>query len=95
MKKAWSFLMIIVLLVSCEQPLDPIIKSVDQTNKLLQSHVWQLEDFKVEVRESDIAAPILFGLGESISGPGVYDLDDMVFDVTDMRDYTVIFDPSG
>ncbi|WP_143185860.1 hypothetical protein [Algoriphagus halophilus] len=95
MKKALSCLMIIGLLVACEQPLDPIIKSVDQTNLLLQSHVWQLEDFKVEVRESDIPAPILFGLGESTAGPGVYDLDDMVFDATDMREYTVIFGSSG
>jgi len=83
------------MVFACEQPLDPIIKSVDQTNNLLQSKVWNLEDFIVKVRSSDIPAPILFGLGEDLMNSGVYDLDDMVFDASDMRDNTVIFDSEG
>ncbi len=80
---------------ACEEPLDPIIKSVDQTNDLLQSKVWKLEDFVVKVRTSDIPAPILFGLGEDLMNSGIYDLDDMVFDASDMRETDVIFDSEG
>ncbi len=85
---------LVLLTFSCEEPLDSVIDSVNKTNRLLQEEVWQLEDFKIEVKDDDIPPPILFSITNSIVKAGKYDLDDMVFDASEMRDYSVIFTPS-
>jgi hypothetical protein len=87
--------LIVLVMVSCEEPLDPIIKSVNNTTDLLQRHVWNLEEFTVKVRDKDIPPPMLFSDTDSLVRSGTYDLDNMVFDASDMRDYTVIFSPTG
>jgi hypothetical protein len=84
----------LLIVVSCEQPLDPIIKSVNNTNNLLQAYVWQLDEFTINVKNDDIPPPVLFSLTDSLMRAGRYDLDDMIFDATDMRDYTVLFTES-
>ncbi|NVJ85769.1 MAG: hypothetical protein HWE15_05645 [Algoriphagus sp.] len=84
----------LLFLGSCEQPLDPIIQSVTSTNTLLQSYSWQLEEFTILVDDEDIPPPILFSLTDSLMRVGRYDLDDMIFDASDMRDYTVLFTDS-
>jgi hypothetical protein len=76
---------------SCEEPLDPIIKSVNSTNKLLQENIWNLEEFTISVKHEDIPPPILFGVAGSILNSGIYGLDEMVLDATEMKDYTVNF----
>lgn len=92
---ARSWLMFwLIFLGSCEQPLDPIIESVTSTNTLLQSYSWQLEEFTILVDDEDIPPPILFSLTDSLMRVGRYDLDDMIFDASDMRDYTVLFTDS-
>jgi hypothetical protein len=84
----------LLIVVSCEQPLDQTIKSVNNTNNLLQAYAWQLDEFTINVKNDDIPPPVLFSLTDSLMRAGRYDLDDMIFDATDMRDYTVLFTES-
>jgi hypothetical protein len=55
-----QIVLIVLVMVSCEAPLDPIVKSVNNTTALLQRHVWNLEEFTVKVRDEDIPPPVLF-----------------------------------
>jgi hypothetical protein len=84
----------LLIVVSCEQPLDQTIKSVNNANNLLQAYAWQLDEFTINVKNDDIPPPVLFSLTDSLMRAGRYDLDDMIFDATDMRDYTVLFTES-
>lgn len=84
----------LLIVVSCEQPLDHTIKSVNNANNLLQAYAWQLDEFTINVKNDDIPPPVLFSLTDSLMRAGRYDLDDMIFDATDMRDYTVLFTES-
>ena len=95
MKKKLLLPVIAMLLFtfSCEEPMDPIIKSVNNTNNLLQENVWNLEEFTISVKHEDIPPPILFGVAGSILNSGIYGLDEMVLDATDMKDYTLHFTP--
>jgi hypothetical protein len=83
----------IVLVPACEQPVDPVIESVLETNETLQKHIWTLEDFRVELKDDDIPPPILFSLTEAEIAGGVYDLDDMVLDASDARKLRLQFTP--
>jgi archaellum component FlaF (FlaF/FlaG flagellin family) len=83
----------IVLVPACEQPVDPVIESVQETNETLQKHIWTLEDFRVELKDDDIPPPILFSLTEAEIAGGVYDLDDMVMDASDARKLRLQFTP--
>lgn len=76
--------LIVFVMVSCEEPLDPIVKFINKTTALLQRHVWNLEEFTVKVRDKDIPPPMLFSDTDSLVRSGTYDLDDMVFDASDM-----------
>lgn len=86
-------LTMLLLTFSCEEPMDPIIQSVSCTIKLLQENVWNLEEFTISVKDEDIPPPILFGVAGSIFKSGIYGLDEMVLDATEMKDYTVHFAP--
>lgn len=46
-----------------------------------------------DVRIEDIPPPVLFSITDALIKPGKYDLDDMVFDASDMKNYTVHFTP--
>jgi hypothetical protein len=83
----------IILVPACEQPVDPVIESVLETNETLQKHIWTLEDFRVELKDDDIPPPILFSLTEAEIAGGVYDLDDMVLDASDARKLRLQFTP--
>lgn len=83
-----------ILMISCEEPEDPIIQAVNETYTILHSHVWNLEDFTLKVRNADIPPPILFSYSDSLIRPGNYDLDDTALDATDMRETVVYFDPA-
>ncbi|WP_340112710.1 hypothetical protein [Maribellus mangrovi] len=85
----------ILVFVSCEQPMDPVIKSVQETNALLQAHQWHVDDFNVEVKDEDVPAPILWNLADSVMKAGMFDLDDMVFDASETRKMKVEFTPNG
>ena len=81
----------LVMLSSCEQPEDRIIVSVNTTNDLLINNLWKLEDFKIEVRNEDIPPPLLFSNTSTVISSGIFDLDDMVLDPSEMREYIVQF----
>jgi len=83
----------IVLVPACEQPLDPVLESVQETNETLQKHTWTLEDFRIELKDDDIPPPILFSLTDAEISGGVYDLDDMVLDASDARKLQLRFTP--
>jgi len=91
--RSWILFWLLIV-VSCEQPLDPIIRSVNNTNNLLQAYSWQLDEFTINVRNDDLPPPALFSLTDSLMRAGRYDLDDMIFDASEMRDYTVLFTES-
>ena len=95
MKRAYVFIFSVLLAIgtSCEEPVDPIIEAVDETEALLQRYVWNLEDLSINVRNKDVPPPVLFSFGDSLIRPFKYDLDDLALDATDMRETTVIFEP--
>ncbi|WP_167606449.1 hypothetical protein [Maribellus sediminis] len=94
-KISLMLLTVVLVFVSCEQPMDPVIKSVEQTKALLHAHHWHVDDFSVEVKDKDIPPPILWNLADSLSMAGIFDLDDMVFDASEMRKMIVEFTPDG
>ena len=85
----------LTLLFSCEVPEDSVIKAVDDTNEILTTNKWNLEEFKFELRNDDIPPPVLFSATNAVVKAGIYDLDDMVFDASDMREYEVEFKKDG
>lgn len=97
MKTKFTFILTLtmILLSSCEVPEDSVIKAVDETKEILTSNTWNLEQFKFELRNDDIPPPILFNATNALLTAGVYDLDDMVFDASDMREYEVEFKEDG
>lgn len=80
-----------ILSFSCEQPQDPVIAAVNETNKILQKHDWQLIQFTVDVNDEDIPPPLLFNSSDSLIRQGRYDLNDMVLERDEMIEYTVNF----
>ncbi len=97
LKKICIGLLIFLLVISgngCEQPVDPIIRAVDDTNMLLQRYVWELSEFRIYTRENDIPPPLLFRLNEIELKAGEYDIGDMALDPTEMLDFSVIFTES-
>ncbi|SNR74961.1 hypothetical protein SAMN06265371_11129 [Lutibacter agarilyticus] len=97
MKTKFTFIaaLAMILLFSCETPEDSVIKAVDETKDILTSNTWNLEQFKFELRNDDIPPPVLFNATNAILSAGIYDLDDMVFDASDMRKYEVEFKEDG
>ncbi|MDO6472736.1 hypothetical protein [Maribacter sp. 1_MG-2023] len=79
------------ILFSCEKPEDSVIKAVDDTNEILTTNTWNLEQLKIEVKNEDIPPPLFFNATNTMLGAGIYDLDDMVLDASDMREYEVEF----
>ena len=73
-----------LLLAGCEQPMDPVIQTVNETNSVLQKHHWHLKQFTVETKRDDIPAPVLWNLSDSLLPAGIYDLDEMIFDISDI-----------
>ena len=84
----------VFLLFSCEQPEDQVIEAVNETKSLLQGYVWNLEEFTIDVKYEDIPPPVLFSMSDPLIESSVYDLDDMVFDASEMRENTVLFTSS-
>ena len=80
-----------MILFSCEKPEDSVIKAVDDTNEILTTNKWNLEQLKIEVKNEDIPPPLLFNATNAMLGAGIYDLDDTVLDASDMREYEVEF----
>jgi len=97
MKTKFTFIaaLAMIILFSCELPEDSVIKAVDETKEILTSNTWNLEQFKFELRDDDIPPPVLFNATNAILTAGVYDLDDMVLDASDMRKYEVEFKKDG
>ncbi len=80
-----------ILFFSCEQPQDPVIAAVNETNKILQKHEWRLIQFTVDVNDEDIPPPLLFNSSDSLIRQGRYNLNDMVLERDEMIEYTVNF----
>ena len=80
-----------VLSFSCEQPQDPVIAAVNETNKILSKHDWRLIQFTIDVNDEDIPPPLLFNSSDSLIRQGRYDLNDMVLERDEMIEYTVNF----
>jgi hypothetical protein len=93
-----SFLIAILLLVvvpsifqSCEKPEDDIIRAVRETNAILIDNEWKLTSFELITANEDIPPPLLFTPSDIKIPAGIYDLDDMVLDASDMANYIVNF----
>ena len=91
----YPIVLLVFLVCSCEQPLDSVIESVNEANTILRKYDWQLAQFRVVVKNDDIPPPLLFDSSDSLIRKGIYDLDDMVLDASDMREYRVNFTPEG
>ena len=81
MKKIIKYSAIWILLIgiiSCEQPMDPVIESVQETNSILQNKIWILEDYQVLTKSADIPPPILLNANDSLIEAGNYNLADML-----------------
>ncbi|NME68938.1 hypothetical protein [Flammeovirga aprica] len=74
-----------MLMIGCEQPMDPVIEDVQNTKSILNEHQWYLNNFELVTKSDDIAPPILWGAQSDLLKQGHYDLDDMVYDVDDMQ----------
>ena len=90
-KRSIPLFFLILLLFSCERPKDAIIESVDRTNMILVNNDWHLRSFEMKTENKDIPPPLLFNPIELELDAGIYDLDDMVFDASDMMEYRVDF----
>jgi hypothetical protein len=93
-----SFLIAILLLVvvpsifqSCEKPEDDIIRAVRETNAILIDNEWKLTSFELITANEDIPPPLLFTPSDIKIPAGIYDLEDMVLDASDMANYIVNF----
>lgn len=82
---------IMFFVIACEQPLDPVVEAVGETNEILTGNSWHLNSFIIEVKNEDIPPPLLFNSSDSLIANGRYDMDDMVLDSLDMRTYVVQF----
>jgi hypothetical protein len=84
----------IVLLVffsACDPPEDSVIAAVNNTNAVLNRHVWTLEELTLKVRNEDIPPPLLFNSSGATLEAGFYDLENTVLDASEMRKYEVEF----
>ncbi|TNJ44311.1 hypothetical protein KFZ70_03120 [Tamlana fucoidanivorans] len=90
-----ALLPLLLLLFTCEEPVDTVIEAVDEANTILRKYEWKLAKFKIEVANDDIPPPILFNSTDSLIKKGIYDLDDMVLDASEMRTYKVNFTHDG
>ena len=81
----------LLLIISCEQPLDGVMQAVNNTNDILKNNVWHLERFEVQVKNPDIPPPLFFDSSDSLIRKGMYGLDEMVLDASEMRKYEVNF----
>jgi len=92
------FLLITVILLlsnSCEQPIDPVVQSVNTTKDLLKKYQWHVDDLRIVLRDEDIPAPVLWSVTESLIEAGVYDLDDLLFDASEVRKRRLQFTDNG
>jgi hypothetical protein len=80
-----------MLFLTCETPEDSVIAAVNDTNALLNKHVWKLEEFTLKVRNEDIPPPLLFNSIDATLEAGLYDLENTVLDASEMRKYEVEF----
>ena len=48
----------------CEQPIDPVIQSVNITNDVFIKHDWKLKQFYIDVKRDHIPAPVLWNLSD-------------------------------
>lgn len=80
-----------VFFLACEPVEDSVITAVNNTNALLNRHVWKLEEFTLKVRNDDIPPPLLFNSTDAILKAGLYDLENTVLDVSEMKKYEVEF----
>ncbi len=53
-----------VFFLACDTPEDSVIAAVNDTNAVLNRHVWKLEEFTLKVRNEDIPPPLLFKSSE-------------------------------
>ena len=80
-----------VFLLACEPPEDSVIAAVNDTNALLNRHVWKLEEFTLKVRNEDIPPPLLFKSSGATLEARLYDLENTVLDASEMKKYEVEF----
>ena len=84
-----------VFFLACETPEDSVIAAVNDTNAVLNRHVWKLEEFTLKVRNEDIPPPLLFKSSGATLEPGLYDLENTVLDASEMKKYEVEFNEDG
>jgi hypothetical protein len=71
--------------------MDPVVESVIQTKSVLQDKTWQLTDYQVTVKNTDIPPPLLIPRSDSLIQAGNYHLDDMLPGDTDFPEYFLQF----
>lgn len=93
MTRFFNFLLAVLLLftLACEQPMDPVVESVVETNNVLQAYNWVLTDYEVVVKNKDIPPPVLLNLSDSLIEAGNYHLNDMIPPGTDFTKYIIQF----
>ncbi|NLR93985.1 hypothetical protein [Flammeovirga agarivorans] len=77
---ATLFVLSLILLISCEQPIDPVINHVNETESVLHKYKWYLNNFQIETKSDAVPPPILWGENQFELPQGDYDIDDMPFD---------------
>ncbi|MCD6597033.1 MAG: hypothetical protein J7L04_05065, partial [Bacteroidales bacterium] len=89
--------------IGCKQPMDPVVESVTETNKVLREYTWVLQDYTVTVKNPDIPPPMLINVSDSMIKAGHYNLDDMnpgdsnfpVYQMQFTSDNKILADSSG
>ncbi|MBD0404613.1 hypothetical protein [Flammeovirga sp. EKP202] len=74
-----------LIMIGCEQPIDPVIDDVQNTKSILNQYQWYLNNFEIITKSDDIAPPILWSAQTDLLKQGNYDLEDMVYNSDDMR----------
>ena len=85
------YLILLFFALGCEQPMDPKVAMVTETNEILRSNTWTLEQFLITVKNTDIPPPILVNSDDSLIQAGNYDLEDMAPDASDLTIYEMQF----
>lgn len=93
MKRNVPIYWICLLLFSfaCEQPMDPVVKSVLETKSILSGKTWKLMDYQVSVKNTDIPPPLLLNSSDSLIESGSYNLNDILHSDADILQYLMKF----
>lgn len=84
-------ILILVAIIACEQPMDPVVESVLETKSILTGKVWKLQDYQVSVKNTDIPPPLFLNSSDSLIETGSYNLNDILASGTNTLEYLMQF----